>query len=232
MVLKGESLGEGVRVFIYLPLCAIFLLIGSWWSNTVERQEYCAQPEVAVIPLGRGLSSCRRTQRYCYIYSLKKSQDPAPLLHYCFDSYFFVLHVLASLISNCLHLPFETQGRSWRLNETYLLNKKWGHRKGLYPGGPHRILLSFIKNPKVLDWIQNDWEIITHTHIDTVAIFIQRLEVMDTSGAQKVLVSEFHPPLSETRADSCAWAGKVQSELGAHYRKCSKHDGNMLKGRA
>lgn len=55
---------------------------------------------------------------------------------------------------------------------------------------------------------------------------------MDTSGAQKVLASEFHPPLSETRADSCAWAGKVQSELGAHYRKCSKHDGNMLKGHA
>ena len=73
------------------------------------------------------------------------------------------LHSLTSLISNCLHLPFETQGRSWRLNETHLLNKKWDHRKGLYPGGPHRILLSFIKNPKVLDWIQNDWEIVTHT---------------------------------------------------------------------
>lgn len=73
---------------------------------------------------------------------------------------------------------------------------------------------------------------LSHTRIDTIAIFIQRLEVMDTSGAQKVLVSEFHPPLSETRGDSSAWAGKVQSELGAYYRKCSKHDGNMLKGHA
>ena len=54
---------------------------------------------------------------------------------------------------------------------------------------------------------------LSHTRIDTIAIFIQRLEVMDTSGAQKVLVSEFHPPLSETRTDSSAWAGKVQSWL-------------------
>ena len=31
--LKGESFGEEFRVFIYLPLCADFLLIGWWWGK-------------------------------------------------------------------------------------------------------------------------------------------------------------------------------------------------------
>ena len=42
-----------------------------------------------------------------------------------------------SLISCCLNLPFGTQVRSRRLNETYFLQtRNWGQGKDLYPGGP------------------------------------------------------------------------------------------------
>lgn len=51
---------------------------------------------------------------------------------------------------------------------------------------------------------------------------------MDTSDSQKILVSKYHPPLKGTRADFRAWAGKVGLE--ALVGKCSKQDGNMLKG--
>ena len=40
-------------------------------------QESCAQPEVTILHLDGGLSSCRRTQRYCDIYPLRRKQDPA-----------------------------------------------------------------------------------------------------------------------------------------------------------
>ena len=48
--------------------------------------------------------------------SLKVNQDPAPRLSYCFlASLSWFLHPLPSLISNCLNLPFGTQGISQRL---------------------------------------------------------------------------------------------------------------------
>ena len=48
--------------------------------------------------------------------SLEANQGPAPRLHYCFlAAPPLSLHPLPSLISNCLNLPFGTQGRSWRL---------------------------------------------------------------------------------------------------------------------
>ena len=49
-------------------------------QEQVVFQESCVQAEVTILHLGGGLSSYRRTQRFCYIpvYSLRKNQDPAP----------------------------------------------------------------------------------------------------------------------------------------------------------
>ena len=46
-------------------------------------QESCAQPEVTIFHLGRSSSFHRKTQRYYYVYSLRRSQDSAISLHYC-----------------------------------------------------------------------------------------------------------------------------------------------------
>ena len=48
--------------------------------------------------------------------SLGENQDSAPRLHYCFlTASPLSLHPFLSLISNCLNLPFPTQGRSGKL---------------------------------------------------------------------------------------------------------------------
>ena len=67
-------------------------------------------------------------------------EDPGPcskaaLLFFDYSS--LSLHPLPSSISNCLNLPFGTQGRSWRLNEAYFLQtRNGGHRKGFGPRSP------------------------------------------------------------------------------------------------
>ena len=68
--LQAKFVGEGCRV-------CDFLVIGWWWGNRAVLQECCVQPEVTILHLIGGLSSCRRTRRYCYIYSLSRNQDPA-----------------------------------------------------------------------------------------------------------------------------------------------------------
>ena len=108
--LKGESFGEEVRIF-YLSLWADFLLIAWWWGNRVMFQESCAQSKVNILLLVGDLPSYRRTQRYYYICSLRKNQDPVP----CCTIVSWLLS-LTSLISNCFTLHFGTQGRPRRLN--------------------------------------------------------------------------------------------------------------------
>ena len=66
----GGSWGEGCRMYG-------FPLIGRWWRNSVVLQKSCSQPELTIFHLGGDLSSCRRTQRYSYIYSLSGNQDAA-----------------------------------------------------------------------------------------------------------------------------------------------------------
>ena len=82
-----------------------------------------AQPEVTILHLGGCLNFC--ITLFCV--SLWRNQDPAPSPHYFLTAspFFFFLQSLTPLISNCLHLLFET--RTW---------------KDLCPGGPHRILFS------------------------------------------------------------------------------------------
>ena len=164
MVLKENHWGKGSESSFIFP-CAK----SSFWLVGGEVTEWSSRSIVLSLKLPSSpwvgaLVPAEELKDVVIYIPWRRSQDPAPLLHYCFlTATSLFLHFLPSLISNCLNLPFETQGRSVEA-EWNLLNKKWGHRKGLYTGGPHRILLSFIKNPKVLDWIQNEWEIITHTH--------------------------------------------------------------------
>ena len=51
----GKIWGEGCRVYG-------FLLIDWWWDNMSVLQESRAQPEVTILHLSGGLSSCRKTQ--------------------------------------------------------------------------------------------------------------------------------------------------------------------------
>ena len=62
------------------------------------------------------LISFRRTQRYCYVYSLRRNQDSSLSLYYCFLIAPLFLHSYFSLISNCLNLLFGTErgSRNWK----------------------------------------------------------------------------------------------------------------------
>ena len=109
-----------------------FFLIGWWWGNRVALQKSCALPEVTILHPGGGLSFCKGTQWYIVkAYLLRRNQDPALSLHCC--SWLFLLTVPPlflfregpSLISNCLNLPFVTQGRSRRW-KPFPADKKWG----------------------------------------------------------------------------------------------------------
>ena len=76
----------------------------------------------------------RKTQIYCYVYSLRRNQDSALRLHYCLLTVpSWPLYPLPSLINNSLNLSFGTRGRSWRPPEAYFLKSNGGHRL-LCPG--------------------------------------------------------------------------------------------------
>ena len=141
-VFKRRIIWEaGSEFLLSSAVCRLFL-IGGWWGNRVGLQESCAQPEVIILHLGGGLSSCRATQRLCYISSLKRNRDPALLLLDCSSS----LQPLPPLISNgWFESALWNSARSRRLNEAYFLqtrNRK--HRKNLLLGGSRRVLLPFI----------------------------------------------------------------------------------------
>ena len=107
------------------------------WSPRIH-----PQPEVTILPLGAGLSSCRRTLEMC-IRSHRRSQARAPSLH----SSFF-LPSLTPLVGNCLNLPFGTQGTS-RRRKPFSYKQEMGDTAGLlHLGKPHRVLLGF--NPPFL----------------------------------------------------------------------------------
>ena len=59
------------------------------------------------------------------------------------------------LISNCSHLPFGTQGRSWRLESCL---QETGDKKGLCAQEPHRATLGFKLLPSAVKaWSPNHW---------------------------------------------------------------------------
>ena len=75
-------------------------------------QESCAQPEVTIFHLGRSSSFHRKTQRYYYVYSLRRSQDSAISLHYC------------SLTAFCKVREFEKVRLEKKKNETGTLQEE------------------------------------------------------------------------------------------------------------
>ena len=83
-VFTGKIWDESCRV-------CDFLLIGWWWGNRAAFQESCAQPEVTILHLGGGLSSCRRTQRCWEVYSFWRNLDTIVswllLLCFCIPSH-------------------------------------------------------------------------------------------------------------------------------------------------
>ena len=84
-----------------------------------------------------GFQFCRRAQRYCHVYPLRRNQDPAPRLHYCFlTASPLSLYHLLSLVNSCLNLPFGTQGRSWRLKPISYKQETGDTNRLLWLGAP------------------------------------------------------------------------------------------------
>ena len=134
--LKGNSLAEGVRVFIIFHCVQTFFwLVGGevtgWHSrNLVLSLQLPSSTWVgALVP--------HKNSKVLLCIFLEEEPGPRPitalLLLDCAS--FFFLHSLPSLISKYLNLPFGTQGRSKRLNEAYFLQTmKWWTQKGFVPG--------------------------------------------------------------------------------------------------
>ena len=81
---------------------------------------------------------------------MRRNQDPAPSLHYCLTALPLFLHPLPSVISNCLNLPFETQGRSRRLKPFTYKQETGDMERLLYPGEPHDFNPPFLRYSSVL----------------------------------------------------------------------------------
>ena len=96
---------ETFRVY-HLPLFADFLLVGWWLGTKVVFQEACAQPKVSIPRVGGGLSSYRRTQRYCYVYFLRRRQNPVPWLHHFFLRFVFAFFFNWSIVDLQCHVSF------------------------------------------------------------------------------------------------------------------------------
>ena len=93
----------------------------------------CVQPEDTILYLGGGLSFGGRTQRS--IPTPKEPGPPCPALLF--------LHSLTLLISKCLRLPFEPQGRSTRLKHFPSKQEMGDMGKLLDIVVSHSILLGF-----------------------------------------------------------------------------------------
>ena len=112
----------GLRVcdFLLFRLC----------SDRALFQEFFAQPEVIILYLGRDLSSCRKTwELYCYIHPLRRYQNTAPRLQYCFLTALpLFLHSLPSLIRNFDSVLLESRETLgvWSL---FPKNEKWVPQK-------------------------------------------------------------------------------------------------------
>ena len=98
----------------------------------------CAQPDVTILHLGGGISSCRGTQRYVCTSLKEEPWQGPPSLHSC-----FCLHSLTALVSHCWNWPFGTHGRCRRLRPFSYKQEMGDTERFLCLGGPHRVLLGF-----------------------------------------------------------------------------------------
>ena len=77
---------------------------------------------------------------YCYVYSLRKKQGPAPRLYYCFLTVPpLSLQPLLFLIGNCFNLPLGTQERLWNPKPIPYRHKIGGTERLLCPGVPQSL---------------------------------------------------------------------------------------------
>ena len=105
-------------------------LIGWWWGNRAVLQESCVQSEVTILYLGGG----SKTLLCIFLWVGTRTLSGG-----CTNLWLFLLFLypLPSLVSNCLNPHFGTQGRSRRLNESYILQTRNGeHRTDLYSRAP------------------------------------------------------------------------------------------------
>ena len=106
-------------------------------------QESCAQPGVSILRLGGGLCSCRRIQRYCYVYFFRRTQDPAPSLHYCF----LTLPPSSLITVPICPLKLREGHGSWSL-----FSRNRGHRKSSEPRSSTGFYSVSIACPKIWSW--------------------------------------------------------------------------------
>ena len=106
-----------------------------WFSRflncvTVSLEQRMLHQIVNIFHLVRGSVSAKQLKILLCV-SLEGEPGPCPKLDHRFlTAPLFCPHPLPFLITNCLNLPFGTQGRSWSLHETYFLQtRNWGHRK-------------------------------------------------------------------------------------------------------
>ena len=93
-----------------------------------------------------GFSAVKSSKMLSWV-SLEGEPGPAPRLHYCVSTVPpLSLHPFPSLIGNCLHLPFGSQGRSRRL-KSVSYKQEMGDRKASMPRNPTGSWLSF-SNPE------------------------------------------------------------------------------------
>ena len=101
-VFKGDSFTEGVRVFAAFQCMQTFFLLGGGAGTG-----WCSRDPVLSLKLPSsprvGPWFCRKAQKYPYVYSLRRNQDPAPSLYYCFlTAPPLFLHPLTSLMDMSL----------------------------------------------------------------------------------------------------------------------------------
>ena len=93
-VFIGKIWGEGSRIlWLFSDRLAV--------SKRVVFQTSCAQPEVTIVHVGRGFSSYRIVQRYCYVYSLRRNQDPASRLCFFFSWLILLYFYIPSISLIC-----------------------------------------------------------------------------------------------------------------------------------
>ena len=133
--LKGELFGDGIRTNNNTCLQNVFWLANgkvtvpcsrnlvlslrlpsSTWAGTI------APIENAKVLSQRVGKTEQQNGADCFAYSLRRNQDTASQLQYCFLTVQpLFLHSLPSTLSNYLNLPFGMQGWSRKLNEAYVL---------------------------------------------------------------------------------------------------------------
>ena len=134
---KLNKLKDSPYIYISKDLASNILFCLFVCLFVVMFQESCVHHEVTVLHLVGNLVPAKI---YCFIYPLRRRQDPALSLHCCFLIALLFLHSFLSRIRNRIY-PFELKEglRGWRL---FLKNKKWGDAERLlYSGGSHRVLL-------------------------------------------------------------------------------------------